>query len=64
MKKLNKSFGDLGGLVINSDFNKSTYKQIKVIDDIPLTILLNNQQIADTELDRVINERVERLIRQ
>lgn len=54
LKKLNKSFGDLGGLVINSDFNKSTYKQIKVIDDIPPTIL-NNQQIADTELDRVIN---------
>ena len=64
MKKLNKSFGNLGGLVINSDFNKSTYKNIKnLIIDISNEIP-NTQNSADTELDRVINVKVEHLIHQ
>ena len=63
LKQLNEIYEDIRGFVNNSLFNKGAYKQIKAIDDIPLTIL-SNQQIADTELDRVINEQVERLISQ
>ena len=69
LKKLNKSFGNLGGLVINSDFNKSTYKNIKnlIIDisnEIPNTQSSTLDSELDAKLDRVINKQVERLISQ
>lgn len=69
LKELDKHCDNLKDRVIDSNFNKSIYKQIKAIENIPLTIL--NPQIPNNEpnaelvaklyakLDEVINERVQ-----
>lgn len=63
LKKLNKSFGDLGGLVINSDFNKSTYKNIKNLRiDISNEILNIQNSTLDSKLDEVINKKAQNIL--
>ena len=56
LKELNKSYNDLKGFVINSNFNKSIYKDIKNLRvDISNEIPNTQSSKLDAELVRVIN---------